>query len=133
MYKYPLYISTALSGLIVAASDIVLAETMLDSKQVTALFSGKTVSSHHEIKGYDATYFFSPDGSVKGVRDGEPMSGKWTVIGIGQLCVKEGMKHPCRSIVENNGVYKKVKVKRNGDQETLVIYKSFTDGNQNNY
>ena len=133
MNKYPLYVSAVLSGLIVAASNVALAETILNSKEVTALFSGKTVSSHHERKGYDATLYYSPDGSVRGVRDDEPMSGKWTVIGIGQLCIKEGMKNLCHSIIENNGAYKKVKVKNNGDEITQVTYKSFTDGNPNKY
>ena len=133
MHKYLLHVSVALSALAVTTSNVVFAETTLDSSEVTALFSGKTVSSHHEIKGYDATYYFSPDGSIRGVRDGEPMSGKWTVIGIGQLCIKEGMKNTCRSIIENNGAYKKVKVKNNGSEETLATYKSFTDENINNY
>ena len=133
MYKYLLYVSATLSGLIVTASNVALAETTLSSKEVTALFSGKTVSSHHEVKGYDGTYYYSPDGSIRGIRDGEPMSGKWTVIGIGQLCIKEGMKNRCHSIVANNGAYKKVKVKKNGNEVTLVTYKSFTDGNLNNY
>lgn len=131
--KYLPYVLALLSGLLVTASNVAQAETTLDSKEVTALFSDKTVLSHHEIKGYDATYYYSPDGSIRGVRDGEPMSGKWTVIGIGQLCIKEGMKNLCHSIIENNGVYKKVKVKNNGDEVTQVTYKSFTDGNQNNY
>ena len=133
MNKFPLYVSAVLSGLIVAASNVALAETTLNSKEVTILFSGKTVSSHNEKDSYDATYYYSPDGSVRGVRDGEPMSGKWTVIGIGQLCIKEGMKNPCRSIIETNGVYKKVKVKRNGDEITHATYESFTNGNPNSY
>lgn len=133
MNKYLLYMSALLSGLIVTAGNIALAETALNSKEVTALFSDKTVSSHHEIKGYDATYYYSPDGSIRGVRDGELMSGQWAVIGIGQLCIKEGMKNLCHSIVESNGVYKKVKVKNNRDEVTQVTYKTFADGNQNNY
>lgn len=133
MHRYLLCVSAVLAGLVITIGNVALAETTLDSKEVTALFSDKTVSSHHEIKGYDATYYYSPDGSIRGVRDGEPMSGEWTVIGIGQLCIKEGMKNPCRRIIESNGIYKKVKVKNNGDEETLVIYKSFTDGNKNNY
>jgi hypothetical protein len=133
MNKFLLYMLALLSGLIATTSGVALAETTLISKEIKALFSGKTVSAHNAKNGYDATYYYSPDGSIRGVRDGEPMSGEWAVIGVDQLCIKEGMKNPCRSIIENNGIYKRVKVKRNGDQETMSTYKSFTDGNINNY
>jgi hypothetical protein len=133
MNKYLLYLSVVLSGLLVTTGNIALAEAMLNGKEITALFSDKTVSAHNEKNGYDAIYYYSPDGSIRGVRDGEPMSGEWAVIGVDQLCIKEGMKNPCRNIIENNGIYKRVKVKRNGDQETMSTYKSFTDGNINNY
>lgn len=132
-HKYPLHLSAILAGVLMTISGVVQAETTLGSEEITALFSDKTVSYHFEKKGYDATIYYSPDGAMRGVKDGKSMNGKWEVNGRGELCIKEGMSNNCRTIVENNGVYKKIKIKHNGNEVHVITYKSFIDGNPNNY
>lgn len=122
-----------LAGMIAFTSGVAQAEITLDSEAVTALFSDKTVSYHFEKKGYDATAYYSPDGTMRGIKDGKAFNAEWKVNGRGELCIKEGMSNKCRTIVENNGVYKKIKIKHNGNEVHVITYKSFTHGNPNNY
>ena len=50
-----------------------------------------------------------------------------------EMCIRDSGKTRCRIIKKVDGVYYKYKVKGNGNEIRIVEYKSFTQGNPNNY
>ncbi|MFP3874941.1 MAG: hypothetical protein ACLFV1_10860 [Thiohalophilus sp.] len=109
------------------------AET-LNADQVKALFSDKTVEYRHERLGFKFVVYHGPDGSLRGTRDGEPMSElRWSVNEQGELCIAYGGKNRCQPIMKDNGIYKKYVAGKDGKKKTVVTYQRFIDGNPNDF
>ena len=107
----------------------------LTGDEIRALFSGKTIHSYHERKDFDIVAFYAPDGTVRMERKGDTWTGKWRIDG-NNICLQlndpySGVprKERCRIIAEEDGVYKKYKVKDNGNRVHIITYRKFEDGN----
>jgi hypothetical protein len=111
-----------------------IASEALNAEQVTTLFSGKTVEYHHETLNFDFAVYYAPDGSLRGTREGQPMSKMhWSVNNKGELCIAYHQRNRCHPIMKQDGVYKKYKVRKDGETEILVTYRKFIQGNPNNF
>lgn len=109
------------------------AET-LNADQVKTLFSGKTVEYLHERLDFKFVVYHAPDGSLRGTREGEPMSElQWSVNERGELCIAYGGKKRCQPLMKDDGVYKKYAVGKDGQKKTVVTYQRFIDGNPNDF
>ena len=111
----------------------VCAEKVLNAEEVTALVSGMTITEHLTKKDTDQTAYYDADGTVKSVRKGKNVAGKWKVNKTGQLCIKKKKKFHCHLIVEENGSYGKYRVKKDDQRKLTASYLSFTAGNPNSY
>ena len=102
----------------------------LNAKQVTALFSGKTVSGDDLIKGTPFTQYFNFDGTVINVTDGTKTTGTWRVNANGAHCVKwENEEEQCLHITTNeDGTHSKI-LSKNIKKIPVVRYKKFQFGN----
>lgn len=107
----------------------------LNAEQVHDLFSNKTVKYHHERLNFDFTVYHAPDGSLRGTREGEPMSStmQWSVNPQGELCITYKQRTGCHPIIRENGQYRKIGIMQNGQTRVLVTYREFIDGNPNNF
>jgi hypothetical protein len=102
----------------------------LDAASVTALFSGKTVESVLDKTGRVSLTYYGPTGELRQLQNGEKRSGKWEVREDGRICLHfAGDDRQCRAIVKEGGVYRKYIVKKDGNHEPVVTYRSFRDGN----
>lgn len=106
----------------------------LDAEQVRQLFSDKTVEYSHAMLNFDFIIYHAPDGSLRGTRNGEPMSEmQWSVNPDGKLCIAYDQHQRCHPIMRDEGVYKKYKTTANGETKILVTYRRFIDGNPNHF
>jgi hypothetical protein len=124
-----------LAGLLAAALGsgcLSAAEKILTGDEVKALFSGNTVDYTHVTRGFRMSVYYANDGSMRGMRDVNPMRGSWHVNDKGELCIEYGKGDRCRHIVEVDGEYRKYK-EENGKKIHIVTYQTFTAGNPNNY
>ena len=111
----------------------------LNSEQVTALVSGKTVYAVHEKRDFDITSYFSSDGTVISFRNEEKYKGKWHTKSDGSHCIQfndpysgELKKERCMFIEKDGDTYKRIKVKGNGKRIHVISYKRFAHGNAEN-
>lgn len=124
-----------------------LAFGKLSAEEVHALFSGQTVEGefregnrkHIDPIGVNTFYdpffmYFSPDGTVRGVRGGVKKNGKWRVDENGNHCVQwEGKKEGCASITKEGRVYKKYMIKSGGSRiKWIKTFTTFRPGNTDN-
>lgn len=127
----PLYL--AILPLLMILSPTVSAET-LNTEQVQALFSGKTVEYRHDKLGFEFVVYHAPDGTLRGTRDGHPMGElQWSVNDKGELCIAYNQKKRCHPIMNDDGVYKKYTIDQNGNKKILLTYRRFIDGNPNDF
>jgi len=120
--------------LLVLFSQTVMAGETLNAEQVRSLFSGKTVEYHHQMLNFDFVVYHAPDGSLRGTREGQPMSNmQWSVNDKGELCIAYHERNRCHPIMKQNGVYKKYTISKSGEIKILVTYRKFIDGNPNNF
>lgn len=106
----------------------------LSAEQVTALFSDKTVEYQHAKLGFDFVAYHAPDGSLRGTRDGQPMSElQWSVNEQGELCIAYNHKQRCYPIMREDNHYKKYTLDNNGEKKILITYQRFIDGNPNGF
>jgi hypothetical protein len=108
-----------------------LPEGTLDRKQLKKLFADKTVESITAKQGRISQTYYGPDGAVIQFRNDQQRHGKWRVTKQGRICLQmEDLKEKCRIIVEEDGVYKKYIVKKNGRHLHSVSYRDFISGKQ---
>lgn len=101
----------------------------LNRKEVIELFSGQTVESVTASKGRVSHTYYNPDGTLEQVRNGTMRTGKWRVNNNARICLEmEGFEEKCRIIVKEDGKVKKYIVKKNGQHQHSVSYRSFTPG-----
>lgn len=127
-HKVSLTLSTVFS--VLAFSNTASAAEALDAKQLTALFSDKTVEAFHEQKKTKQTTYFSPEGrSVQANDKGEIVKGTWRVDAAGSQCIQwEGDKENCSKVVpEANGSYKRLI-----DGKPVVTISKIVPGNTKN-
>ena len=108
-----------------------LAVGNLGAQQVTALFSGKSVSGKDLEIGSTFKQYFDPNGTVLSDAQGFKSIGKWRVDNTGAHCIKWDSedREQCVHISPNgDGTYTKIQHK-NIKKIPLVVYKKFTDGN----
>jgi len=109
------------------------AET-LNADQVKALFSDKTVEYQHEKLGFKFVVYHAPDGTLRGSRNGQPMSElQWSVNDKGELCISYNQHNRCHPIRHADGAYQKYTRDKNGETKILVTYRRFIDGNPNDF
>ena len=110
-----------------------MAERVLSGEEVTQLFSGNTYDATIPSRNLKMTVYVDPDGTMRGMQSGHKFTSKWSVSEKGEICVSYRDKMKCRTVMEENGVYKKFKVNEQGEKVVLVIYESFSSGNIHNY
>ncbi len=82
----------------------------------------------------DFVAYYAPDGSLRGTREGQPISKmQWSINDQGELCIAYHQRNRCRPILKQDGVYKKYKINKKGEMKLLVTYRRFIDGNPNNF
>jgi hypothetical protein len=102
----------------------------LGPSEVTALFFNKTVKSRNKGGNVSQTYY-SPNGTLKQIRDGQVRTGTWKVRPDGRICLTmAGEKGQCRYILKKNDQYRKFKLTKKGKAKKVVTYLSFQSGNQ---
>jgi hypothetical protein len=103
----------------------------LSTAEATMLFSGKTVEGINVNKGYSFKAYFDPGGTIRAKYAVGARQGRWRIDNKGRKCVKweDRDKEQCNIIVDDEGVYKEIKVKKNGKRKHIVTFKKFTDGN----
>lgn len=102
----------------------------LDAAAVTALFSGKTVESVLDSNGRVSLTYYNPNGELRQLQDGERRSGVWRVRDDGRICLAfAGSGEKCRAIVKEGAGYAKYIIKKTGQHERVLTYKSFRNGN----
>lgn len=107
---------------------------LLGSAELKVTFSGKTADWKHLKKGYTATGYFAPNGTLKGLKNGsDPFEKEWSVNKKGELCIHKKGNKSCRIIERSGAEYKKIKVQSSGDRKHIVTYKNFIDGNPNDF
>ncbi len=100
----------------------VFAGDFLSGEQIKSAISGKTVQWEHMFKSKSGMTYYSADGTITGVQNGNKREGTWHVDGD-KLCVSWGK---CLAIEpDGNGGYYKVK----GGSKRVVHIKSVSDGN----
>jgi hypothetical protein len=102
----------------------------LNAAEVTALFSGRTVESVLDSNGRTSLTYYNPNGELNQLQKGIKRNGVWRVRDDGRMCLNfAGEKEKCRIIVKEGAVYSKYIVKKNGQHERIITYKSFRNGN----
>lgn len=108
----------------------------LAGDEAKTLFSGKSVLAYHVRKDFEFVSYYNSNGSIKVLKKDETWPGVWRVDSKGLMCITlkdpySGInkKEKCRVMVEDNGVYNKYKVKRNGERILLITYNKFFEGN----
>ncbi len=110
--------------------DIALPQGTLSAAEVTKLFSGKSVESILDKNGRVSLTYYDPDGSLRQLQDGNRRSGVWRVREDGRICLDfAGERDRCRIIVKEGKDYVKYIVKKDGQHERIITYRSFRDGN----
>lgn len=110
--------------------DVPLPVGTLDAAAVTALFSGKTVESITNNSGRISLTYYNPNGELRQLQYGTKRSGTWRVRQDGRICLSfPGASNQCRIIVKEGDTYQKYVVKRNGQHQPVVTYRTFRDGN----
>lgn len=108
-----------------------LPQGTLNRKQLKKLFADKTVVSITAKKGRSSSTYYGADGSVTQLRNNQKRYGKWRVTKQGRICLQmEDLKEKCRIIVNEDGVFKKYIVKKNGRHSHSVSYRDFISGKQ---
>ena len=108
-------------------------ERILSADELTKLFSGNTYDALIPSRKLKMTVYVDPDGTMRGMQSGHKFTSKWAVNNKGEICVSYKDKMSCRPVIEQDGVYKKIKLNDKGEKVDLVIYKSFTAGNIHHY
>lgn len=90
----------------------------LSGEEVRKLISGNTVEAIHTNEGYSIVTYFSPDGTLRQIREGKLASGTWSIDNKGQLCsIREGWGGECRVITQEGNVWKAYKIPKNPSKE----------------
>ena len=132
VYLLVVLIAVVILGDIAVAADdgIPLPDGTLNANDVLELFSDKTVESVTAVRGRTSISYYAPNGEVRQQRKGVTRTGKWRVLDNGRMCLQmDGLPEKCRIIVNENGIYKKYIVKKSGEHQHSVTYRSFRDGN----
>ena len=108
------------------------AESILLAKEVTQLFSGKTVEGIIVRRGHSFKAYFDPNGTIRTQYTNVPeiRQGKWYIDDDGRKCLRyeNQNKINCHIIVYNEGVYKEFKIK-GGKRKHIVTFTRFAEGN----
>ncbi len=108
-------------------------QKVLSADEVLKLFSGNTYVAVIPSRKLEMTVYVDPDGTMRGMQSGHKFTSKWAIGDKGEICVSYRDKMSCRAVIEQDGEYKKVKVNDKGEKVILVVYKSFVEGNVNNF
>jgi hypothetical protein len=134
MIKTKMFKSILFVGFMCLPLAPVVADEVLNADQVKALFTGKTVNWENHKKGHTGTGYFSPDGKLTGLKNGNvKIQHGWHVSDDGGLCIEKGSDTKCRVIEKSGDEIKKIKVKPNGKRIHIMTYSNFVDGNPNNF
>lgn len=121
---------------IVLSAGICQAEEFLTADQIKQLVSGKTVTAKHLKRDVDLVTFFSSDGQVFGLANGNKRKGKWWTDEKNQQCIKWDHKEKtfCRGIkAMGDGTYQKIKFKKKRKKKIPVVqWLKFEEGNKIN-
>jgi len=108
-------------------------ERILSADELTKLFSGNTYVALIPTRKLKMTIYVDPDGSMRGMQNGNKFTSKWAVNNKGEICVSYKGRMSCSAVVEHEGIYKKIKLNDKGEKIVMVIYESFAAGNIHNY
>ena len=102
----------------------------LNAEQLVELFSGKTVESVTAVRERVSLTYYAPNGNLLQSRKGLTRTGRWRVTDDARICLQmEDLPEKCRIIVNESGIYKKYIVKKSGQHQHSVTYRSFREGN----
>ena len=101
---------------------------VLTSAEIHEHFSGRTVEGKHVIKGFVFKHYYAPDGTLYSVLGEAPSTiGTWWVSPQGGLCLHLRGQELCRQVVNDHGVYQRMREMRDGTLKHVITYTSFSD------
>lgn len=83
-----------LSLLLLLGSSTLSAAEYLNGDELNAMVSGKTAYCQHLSRPSSGRTYFAPDGTMYGIRRGDPRKGTWSVKGD-TLCTNWGKRPVC--------------------------------------
>ncbi len=111
-------------------AEVALPAGTLTAAQLHPLFTDKTVYSVTAVQGRRSVSYYAPNGEVRQLRNNVKRTGRWRVTESGRICLQmEDLPEKCRIIVEEQGMYNKYIVKKNGTHQLSIHYTSFVQGN----
>lgn len=134
-YSIKLIIIQILTIFILTFSSNVFSEQGLNSDEVKALISNKTVIQKHVKKGKKLAIYFSSDGTFRHKKKGKIVKGKWHVDSDGKLCKEyKDVHEKCVAIVKQENEWKLyfVPIHPTFPWEHLFTYIKILDGNPKN-
>src|SRR6056297_443933 len=95
----------------------------LDAGEVRALFADHTVTSRNLNTGTVSISYYSPDSSVRQIRNDRQRTGSWRVMQNGLICLQmQSNMESCRIVrLDNDNIYRKYKSGKLGLQP-IIIY-----------
>jgi len=106
----------------------------LAPSEIRHLVVGKTVDEDVVSRGERSSTYYSPSGNLHCIVNGaSEFYGSWDIKDNGELCVEFGGSRRCRVVVEEDGVYKKYKIRSDGSRKHVVTFEKFNDGDKNEF
>ena len=102
----------------------------LTAPEVRRLFVGNTVESYNLNTGFNSFTYYHPNGQAIQERLWSRRLGTWKIEDDGRICLAFGESTlKCRHIVREGGRHYKVLTDDAGEQQKIVRYRYFANGN----
>ena len=103
---------------------------VLGADEVRRLFVGNTVESQNLNTSFTSFTYYHPNGQAMQERLWVQRLGAWSIQDDGKVCLAFGKrKAKCRHIVSRGGKYYKIRPDEQGEQQEIVRYRYFSEGN----
>lgn len=103
---------------------------VLEADQVRHLFVGNTVESYNLNTSFTSFTYYHPNGQAVQERLWSRRLGTWSIQDDGKICLAFGKRETkCRHIVSRGGKYFKIRLDEKGEQQEIVRYRYFSEGN----
>ena len=124
------YLTAGSLLLVISGCQVKPESAQLNSAELQALFSNRTVESYNLINGTTSFTYYYADGRVLQERYWQKREGQWRVKD-GQICLAmEDKKESCRPVYAEGDRYYKYRLGSDGQPEKIIRYRQFLNGNR---
>lgn len=123
-----LAVAVVLSGCTGLTSRSIDDPLLLNTQEVTTVFSGHTVRSYNFGRKINTLTYYDANGSVLQERFWEVRRGRWHVMPDGQICLVFDQP-TCRFVGRARGNLYKYRRNAQGQLKAIIRYADFTAGN----